>query len=62
MAGYDYERVKEFVTDATKDLGYPEMKPELLEVAATFIEGRDVFAVLPTGFGKSLLRLPATSV
>ena len=33
---------------------YPEMKPEQLEVAATFIEGRDVFSVLPTGFGKSL--------
>ena len=25
-----------------------------LEVAASFIEGRDVFSVLPTGFGKSL--------
>ena len=25
-----------------------------VEVAATFIEGRDVFSVLPTGFGKSL--------
>ena len=35
-------------------LGYPEMKPEQLEVAATFIEGRVVFSVLPTGFGKSL--------
>ena len=46
-------RVKECVTDAGKELGYPKMKPEQLEVAATFIEGRDVFAVLPTGFGKS---------
>ena len=27
-------------------VGYPEMKPEQLEVAATFIEGRDVFSVL----------------
>ena len=46
----------ERVTDATnyKELGYPEMKPEQLEVAATSIEGRDVFSVLPTGFGKSL--------
>ena len=48
------ERVKECVTDAAKKLGYPEMKPEQLEVAASFIEGRDVFSVLPTGFGKSL--------
>ena len=30
------------------------MKPEKLEVAATFIEGRDVISVLPTGFGKGL--------
>ena len=48
------ERVKECVTDAAKELGYPEMKPEQLEAAASFIEGRDVFSVLPTGFGKSL--------
>ena len=47
------ERVKECITDVAKELGYPEMKPEQLEVAATFIEGRDVFSVLPTGFGKS---------
>ena len=31
------ERVKECVTDAAKELGYPEQ----LDVAATFIEGRD---------------------
>ena len=35
--------VKECITDVAKELGYPEMKPEQLEVAATFIEGRDVF-------------------
>ena len=44
----------ECVTDAPKELGYPEMKPEQLEVAATLIEGRNVFPVLPTGFGNSL--------
>ena len=30
------------------------MKPEQLKVAATYIEGRDMFSVLSTGFGKSL--------
>ncbi|KAL5517203.1 hypothetical protein EMCRGX_G002703 [Ephydatia muelleri] len=30
------------------------MKPEHVEVAVALIEGRDVFAILPTGFGKSL--------
>ena len=29
--------------------GYPSMKQEQLEVATTFLEGKDVFAVLPTG-------------
>ena len=38
--------------EAAKELGYPAMKPEQVDVAVTFVEGRDVFAVLPTGFGK----------
>ncbi|KAL5502599.1 hypothetical protein EMCRGX_G009400 [Ephydatia muelleri] len=29
-------------------------EPEQVEVAVALIEGRDVFAILPTGFGKSL--------
>ena len=36
------------------ELGYSSMKPEQVKVAVTLIEGRDVFAILPTGFGKSL--------
>ena len=36
------------------ELGYSSMKPEQVEVAVALIEGRDVFAILPTGFGKSL--------
>ena len=47
------ERVTESVTEGV-GLPMPEMKPEQLKVAATFIEGRDVFSVWPTGFGKSL--------
>ena len=35
------------------ELGYSSMKPEQVEVAVALIEGRDVFAILPTGFGKS---------
>ena len=30
------------------------MNMEQLDVAIAFVEGRDVFAILPTGFGKSL--------
>ena len=36
------------------ELGYSSMKPEHVEVAVALIEGRDLFAILPTGFGKSL--------
>ena len=46
--------VRECITEAAKELGYLVMKPEQLDVAVAFIEGRDVFAILPTGFGKSL--------
>ena len=33
---------------------YPNLKPEQLEVVETFVKGCDLFAVLPTGYGKSL--------
>ena len=39
---------------ATERLGYKEMKPEQEELVNEFISGRDVFGILPTGFGKSL--------
>ena len=39
---------------ATERLGYKEMKPEQEELVKEFISGRDVFGILPTGFGKSL--------
>ena len=40
--------------DATQRLGYSTMKPEQLQVVSGIVSGRNVFAVLPTGFGKSL--------
>ena len=40
-------------TEAVQRLGYAAMKPEQLQVVSGIISGRDVFAVLPTGFGKS---------
>ncbi len=39
---------------AVRQLGYTDLKPEQLQVVAGIVDGRDVFAVLPTGFGKSL--------
>ena len=48
------EKVTQAVTEAANELGFPVLKPEQLEVVTSFLRGRDVFAVLPTGFGKSL--------
>ena len=39
---------------AASELGYPQLKPEQADVIEAFVNGRDVFAVLPTGYGKSL--------
>jgi len=45
------------VNDATSEanlLGYPSVKDEQLKVVTNVVYGKDVFAVLPTGYGKSL--------
>ncbi len=45
---------------AEKLFGITELHPKQLEVMRAIVEGRDVLAVLPTGFGKSLcFQLPA---
>ena len=45
---------------ATEAIGYQSLKDKQREVIVNFIKGNDVFAVLPTGYGKSLCytRLP----
>ena len=50
----DQARVRKCVTDAGRKLGYSAMKVEQGDVIMAFLGGRDVFAILPTGFGKSL--------
>lgn len=35
-------------------LGYPELKKEQSEAVLSFVQGKDVFVSLPTGYGKSL--------
>ena len=47
------------VKEAAKELGYPMMKQEQLEIVMAFVQGSDVFAILPTGFGKSKKAPPA---
>ena len=41
------------VKEAAASLGYREMKREQLDVVQ-FLNGNNIFAILPTGFGKSL--------
>ena len=53
----DMERVREAARSAARELGYTDLKQEQLRVVEAFVEGRDVFAVLPTGYGKSLSAL-----
>ena len=38
---------------AAQDLGYASLKPEQLQVVAGVLFGREVFEVLPRGFGKT---------
>ena len=39
---------------AAEALGFSTLKEEQMRVIAAVLRGRDVFAVLPTGFGKTL--------
>ena len=53
------ETAEKAITRIIQKLGYPQLKPEQLKpeqlkVIMEFICGKDVFAVLPTGFGKTL--------
>ena len=50
----EYSRIQTCVLQAAQELGYSYMKPAQIEVVVNFVRGRDVFAILPTGFGKSL--------
>ena len=45
----------DIVSDSVaRSLGYISLKPEQKAVIKDFVTGNDVFAVLPTGYGKSL--------
>ena len=48
-----------YIVRAANQLRYNNIKELQFEVIRKVITGYDVFAVLPTGFGKSLLRMPS---
>jgi len=50
----DTLRVEKICDSVAKDLGYSMLKDIQKNVISSFVLGNDVFAVLPTGYGKSL--------
>ena len=46
--------IDNIVDDAASSIGYPALKLEQRRVLKAFVEGKDVFVSLPTGYGKSL--------
>ena len=50
----DDENIVSAIDKAARTLGYDVIKELQLKVIKEVIKGKDVFAVLPTGYGKSL--------
>ena len=48
------EKLEDAVKTASAELGYTSLKKKQLEVITAFLSGRDVFAALPTGYGKKV--------
>ena len=48
------EDIEAACVSAALYLGYDNLKDEQKSVITKFVSGSDVFAILPTGFGKSL--------
>ena len=46
--------IEKLVVESAKRLGYEELKPLQKQAILGLLAGKDVFAVLPTGYGKSL--------
>jgi len=44
----------EIVAEVGVELGYSSLKTEQTQAILKFLQGKDVFVVLPTGYGKSL--------
>ena len=48
------ESLTDIARSAASSLGYSSLKPEQELAISSFMEGKDVFISLPTGYGKSL--------
>ena len=54
MAKFSEAEVESACVVVASSLGYPTLREQQLRVLLSYIRGNDVFAVLPTGYGKSL--------
>ena len=49
------EQITAAITAATSELQFSALKPQQKEAVLEFVQGKDVFVALPTGFGKSVI-------
>ena len=49
------DRITVIVRVAAAEAGFQDLKPEQMQAILEFINGRDIFVLLPTGYGKSLI-------
>ena len=54
MASSIAPSIKQAVESVCAELGYTTLKDKQKQVIVDFVSGRDVFAALPTGYGKGL--------
>lgn len=47
--------IEDVINEVAKRLDLGRLKPKQMEAIIAFIEGRDVFVSLPTGYGKSII-------
>ncbi|KAK3728952.1 hypothetical protein QZH41_016822 [Actinostola sp. cb2023] len=49
------EKYTDLLNECAKEHGIEDLKRQQIEAVTSLLDGQDVFAVLPTGFGKSLI-------
>ena len=54
MAACSVQRIQRVSRECAQGLGYSRLWDEQLNTITCFVRGNDVFAILPTGYGKSL--------
>ena len=53
---YSDDAVREVAESTVREFEYAHMKSEQLRVVEAFVQGSDVFAILPTGYLRLILK------